>query len=362
MTWTFSPARSGMTTLAAEWDDLNRRLCRAHPFLDTAFVGPLVDCFARADDTLAVYRGPGGVEAMLLLQAPRRGFCSTFLPSQAQLGPTLLPGRASLGELVSARWSTVAVDLLCQDPEYSPLPTLPPGPTHELTPHVTTVAASLVGTFDEYWQQRPRKLREQMRRSIRKLEQNGLALRLDAVVEPEQVRAAVDRYGLLESRGWKGQAGTAIHPDNIQGRFYREVLAGFAARGQGTVYEMYFGGELAASELQIANDFMVIGLKTTYDEALAAAYSPGRLVHYLSLERRFADQRHRVLEYYTNATPDTTRWSTTQRPITHHRIYRYAALSSLTRGYRRLKQRLSTLRRAGPAESPPPQPSADSDG
>src|SRR6185295_10763088 len=103
MTWTFSPARSGMAALAAEWDDLNRRVCRAHPFLDTAFVGPLVDCFAGADDTLAVYRGPGGVEAMLLLQAPRRGICSTFLPSQAQIAPTLLPAPGPLGELVSAR-------------------------------------------------------------------------------------------------------------------------------------------------------------------------------------------------------------------------------------------------------------------
>ena len=343
-----------MTELAAEWDALNQRLCRAHPFLDPAFVGPLVDCFARADDMLAVYRGPVGIDAMLLLQAPRRGICSTFLPSQAQLGPTLLSGPGPLGELLSALRRTVAVDLLCQDPEYSPLPALPPSSTHELTPHVTTVAASLVGSFDAYWQGRPRKLREQMRRSIRKLEQAGLALRLDAVVEPERVRAAVDRYGLLESRGWKGQSGTAIHPDNLQGQFYREVLTRFAARGRGTVYELYFGETLAASELQIANDFMVIGLKTTYDEALAAAYSPGRLVHYLSLERRFADQTHRVLEYYTNATPDTTRWSTTQRPITHHRIYRYAVLSSLMRGYRRLKQRVSP-----PLPAPSPGPEAD---
>jgi len=362
MTWAFFPARAGLTKLAAEWDDLNRRVCRAHPLLDTAFVGPLVDCFARADDMLAVYRGAAGIEAMLLLQAPRRGVCSTFLPSQAQLGPILLSGAAPLGELVSTLRHTMAVDLLCQDPEYSPLPALAPTPTHERTLHVTTVAASLEGTFDEYWQGRPRKLREQMRRSIRKLEQAGLALRLDAVVEPDHVRAAVDRYGLLESQGWKGRSGTAIHPDNIQGQFYRDVLTRFAARGQGTVYELYFGGALAASELQIANEFMVVGLKTTYDEALGSTYSPGRLVHYLSVERRFADRRHRVLEYYTNATPDTTRWSTTQRPITHHRVYRYAALSSLVRGYRRLKERVSSFRRAGEPEPPLPQPPPETDG
>jgi hypothetical protein len=362
MTWTLYPARTGMAELAAEWDDCNRRLCRGHPYLDTGFLGPLVECFAGKDARLAVHRGPAGADAMLLLEAPRRGICSTFLPSQAQLGPVLLAGPEPLRDLPAALGGTLAVDLLCQDPEYSPLPALSPGPTHEISSHVTTVAACLEGTFDSYWQGRSRKLREQMRRSLRKLEEAGLAVRLDAVTEPGQVRAAVDRYGLLESRGWKGKAGTAIHPDNVQGRFYREVLARFAARGRGTVYELYFGGELAASELQIANDFMAIGLKTSYDETLSPAYSPGRLVHYLLLQRRFAEQELRVLEYYTNATADTMRWSTARRPITHHRIYRSAMLASVVRGCRRLKERVSGLRRGKRPAAPAPELSPEADG
>jgi CelD/BcsL family acetyltransferase involved in cellulose biosynthesis len=362
MTWTVYPAKAGMAELAAEWDDCNRRLCRAHPYLDTAFVGPLVECFAPDDARLAVHRESAGTDAMLLLEAPRRGICSTFLPSQAQLGPVLLARAEAIAELAAALRGSLAVDVLCQDPEYSPLPALPPGPIHEVTPHVTTVAASLEGSFDAYWQGRPRKLREQMRRSLRKLEEAGLAVRLDAVTEPDQVRAAVDRYGLLESRGWKGKAGTSIHPDNVQGRFYRDVLARFAARGRGTVYELYFGGELAASELQIASDVMAIGLKTTYDETLSQAYSAGRLVHYLLLQRLFAERRQRVLEYYTNATPDTMRWSTTQRPITHHRFYRSAVLASIVRGYLRLKERMSRLRRARQPDSPTPELSPEADG
>jgi hypothetical protein len=362
MTWTVYPARTGMAELAGEWDDCNRRLCRGHPYLDAAFVGPLVECFAGDGARLAVHRGSAGTDAMLLLEAPRRGICSTFLPSQAQLGPVLLAGHQPLSALAPAVGAALAVDVLCQDPEYSPLPALPPGSTHEVTPHVTTVAASLAGTFAGYWQGRPRKLREQMRRSLRRLEEAGLAVRLDAVTAPDRVRAAVERYGVLESRGWKGKAGTSIHPDNVQGRFYRDVLARFAARGQGTVYELYLGGELAASELQIANDFMAIGLKTTYDETLSQAYSAGRLVHYLLLERLFAEQRLRVLEYYTNATPDTVRWSTTQRAITHHRFYRSAAVAAVVRGYRRLKERASGLRCAGPPDSAAPQPSTDADG
>ena len=362
MSWTVYPARTALAGLAGEWDDCNRRLCRGHPYLDTGFVGPLVDCFAGEDARLAVHRGPAGADAMLLLEAPRRGLSSTFLPSQAQLGPVLLAGPEPLRALAGALKGTLAVDVLCQDPEYSPLPALPPGRTHEVSPHVTTVAASLEGTFDAYWQGRPRKLREQMRRSLRKLEEAGLAVRLAAVTEPDQVAAAVHRYGLLESRGWKGKAGTAIHPDNVQGRFYHEVLARFAARGRATVYELYFGGELAASELQIANDFMAIGLKTTYDESLSQAYSAGRLVHYLLLQRLFAERRLRVLEYYTNATPDTMRWSTTQRPITHHRIYRWAALATGARGYRRLKDRLSGLRRAKQPDAPARDLSPEADG
>ena len=37
MTWTVYPARTGMAELAAEWDDCNRRLCRAHPFLAVSY-------------------------------------------------------------------------------------------------------------------------------------------------------------------------------------------------------------------------------------------------------------------------------------------------------------------------------------
>jgi len=40
------------------------------------------------------------------------------------------------------------------------------------------------------------------------------------------------RYGILESAGWKGKSGTSIHPENIQGAFYDEVLQSFAPNRQ----------------------------------------------------------------------------------------------------------------------------------
>ncbi len=349
MTWTFYPAKSGFPELAAEWDNLNRHLGHAHPMLDRAFVGPLVQYFASSDDRLALCRTAAGVAALLLLRARGSGIWLSFLPSQAQIAPMLLGDPAYIPALLRALpGRVVALDLLCQDPDYSLLPALPSSTTHEVTLHATTTATGLSGTFDAYWQSRPQKLRENLRRSFRKIEQAGIKFRLEVTSSPALVPEACARYGLLESRGWKGQAGTALHPDNAQGRFYQEVLAGFAARGQGFTCELYLDDSLAASQLLIGNDFMAIGLKTTYDETITA-YSPGRLLHYLVLQRLFLEQRHRVLEYYTNATPDTLRWGTTQRPITHHRFYRYRWLPPLMRGYRRLK---AALDRRGAGAAP----------
>ena len=329
MTWTFHPAKSGFGVSRAEWDGLNQRLHAGHPMLDSAFVGPLVECFAGPDDRLAVLRRGDGVDGMLFLRGGGRGIWSTFLPSQAQIAPTLLKAADQVPALLSALpGRVVALDLLCQDVGYSPLPALPPSASHEVTLHATTTATSLAGTFDAYWQSRPQKLRE-----------NLLKCRLEVASSPELVREACARYGLLESRGWKGKAGTALHPENIQGRFYQEVLTHFAERGEGFGCELSLGDALAASQLLIGNRLMAIGLKTTYDEAVTTL-APGRLLHYLVLQWLFSEQRHRVLEYYTNATADTLRWGTAQRAITHHRFYRYRWVPAVTRAFRRLKAAL----------------------
>ena len=341
MSWSFYPAKAGFPEFAADWDELNRRLYRGHPFLDTAFVGPLVNHFAAADDILAMHRTGGVVDAMLLLHQPAHGICASFLPSQAQIAPALLQSTEPLHTLLrSLPRFAVALDLLCQDPEHSITAALASYPGHEASAHATTTATSLVGTFKAYWQARSRKLREQIRRTLKKAEENGLKPRLEVASEPDTLKERLKRYGLLESRGWKGQAGTAIHPGNVQGRFYEEVLLRFGKRSRSFVYELYMGDHLAASQLLIGNDYMLIGLKTTYDEALAV-YSPGRLVHYLLLEREYAAQRFQVLEYYTNASAETLRWGTGQRVITHHRLYCYPWMLRLAMSYRNLKKLLT---------------------
>ena len=127
--------------------------------------------------------------------------------------------------------------------------------------------------------------------------------------EPDAIVAAVDRYSVLESAGWKGRNGTALHPDNLQGEFFRRVMQRFAHRASARVWELWIDGQLAASRLAIGTPDMLVMLKTTYDEQLAR-YAPGMLLLRRVIEEEFTAARHRRIEFYTNATPAQHAWAT----------------------------------------------------
>jgi hypothetical protein len=82
---------------------------------------------------------------------------------------------------------------------------------------------------------------------------------------------------------------------------------------------------------------MLITLKTTYDESLAA-YAPGRLLDYLFLEREFSEKRFSVVEFYTNASSERQSWGTGTRTISHITVYRARVIKQLVQAYHCAKQ------------------------
>src|SRR5204862_5121764 len=132
--------------------------------------------------------------------------------------------------------------------------------------------------------------------------------RLVEIGDAASMAQAVAEHGRLESAGWKGQTGTAIHADNVQGRFYREALERFATTDAARVYQLHLGGRVIASQLAIQQNRMMVLLKTAHDESFAA-YSPGRLLDYLMLERLFEQRSVSVVEFYTKASSEDARWS-----------------------------------------------------
>lgn len=354
MAWDFLNARDALAspdgTPCREWDTLNDTLFNSHPLLCHAFVGPLVRHFGARDLQLARLGDARAPQALLLVQQHCAGLWQTFLPGQAQISP-MLPGKEfdPLALLRALPGLATGIAFLCQDPLYS-FAAGGSSATHgEEQRHCTTTAVSLDTSFEQYWNQRPKNLRKNMKRYFSRAEDDGHAPALRLVSDPHDLPAALERYGILESAGWKGKAGTAIHPGNQQGLFYADVMSGFAAFDGARIYELYLGDHLAASRLCIARGGMLVVLKTTYDESLSQL-APGRLLLYSLLEMEFTNGKFATVEFYTNASHDSISWATATRDISHRTWYRYPAIRSLIVGSRRVRQAFS---RPGP---PPPTP------
>ena len=347
MPWSFHPARSTFGQFAESWDALNASLLGGHPLFHSEFLQALLTHFGDDGTLLAVHRSADGVDALIPLVRRRFGW-RTFIPAQTQVSPMLAATPAPIGDL-PRRLPGVALslDLLCQDPDCSPWLDVLDGRHVRTIPHTHTMNIDLEGDFETYLLGRNRKVRETIRRKIRRTSEN-FAIDLRLVTSPDEMPAAVERYGKIESSGWKGQQGTAVHSSNVQGRFYVDVFTSFARRGQATVYELYLDDALVASKLTVSSDRMIVNLKKAYVEDFQA-HSPGRLLDYMEIEREFSEGRYSVMEYYTNAHRDDLSWASSDRYISHVTIYRSPAVASLYSAYGVLKQKFSA-----------PAPQADS--
>jgi len=212
---------------------------------------------------------------------------------------------------------------------------------HIVKPYALTMAIETSGTFDDYWQMRPGQLRKNLRRYRQRAEKRFATREFLIISAPEQIEAAVKRNGEIESAGWKGKAGTAIHADNQQGRFYADVLVQFARQGQAQALELQLDDRIVASRLLICNDNMAIILKTTYDETLADI-APGLQHLQETLQHFFSEKKQPRIEFYTNANRDQAEWATSLRYIRHHQIFRNESLAGLHALGRRARNALAS--------------------
>jgi hypothetical protein len=338
-TWQLIPAKA-FSEYAEEWDKLNERLYQSHPMLDSRFVGALIKYFGKPQTLIALYPKNAKQKCNFILLQPRKlGLWETFLPGQAQISPLLCSTPEALPKLFktlsSFAWS---LDLLCLDPLF----------TFELNfskkfnrlQHSTTINIDISGSFDNYWKTRSKNLRKNITRYFNRLSKENIPFDFKAYSNKQEITKALHRYGELESNGWKGSEGTAIHSTNIQGQFYAEVLTQFALNQQAEITELYFNDQLVASRMIIHNDQMLIILKTTFDESYSS-YAPGRLLLYLVIEREFKFKRTKFIEFYTNANEDQIAWSTGQRQIEHITIYKSDFSQKLNKALRKIKSIVS---------------------
>jgi CelD/BcsL family acetyltransferase involved in cellulose biosynthesis len=91
---------------------------------------------------------------------------------------------------------------------------------------------------------------------------------------PETIAQALQRFLALESRGWKGAAGTALIQSNAHRRFAEAALDALAGRGEAMVAELMLDGRDIASVILLRSGNRAWSWKIAYDEGMAR-FSPG---------------------------------------------------------------------------------------
>jgi hypothetical protein len=319
MAWNFKPAAASFEAACADWDSLN--LARGHHLLlDSKFVAPLLRHFGQNGVMLGFNkdsRKPG----MALLEKKRPGIWETFQPSQAPMGLIAFGYQDETGEglLELARalpGLPLELAVLQQDPAHTSFPAPQALPNLEVVDYISTPYLPITGTFEEYWKARGTNLRHNLARRHRRMTEQKISLELKVHRTPESVAGCIREYGSLESKGWKGKDGTAIHEDNAQGRFYREMLENFCASGEGVIYQWCLDGKLAASDLCLQRAGTMIVLKTAYDEELNQ-HSPALMMREEIMRQVYEQGVIKVVEFYGRVMEWHTKWCGDVRTMYH---------------------------------------------
>lgn len=342
LTWRGLDARALSTDvgLRSDWDRLNRTGLDL-PFLASDAICAALDEFGSGREVLLCGSEGGRDRAILLLTPSGRLRWSTFQPSQIPLGcwvaepdltPTLLAAQAlssrCLGNLA------LVISLTQIDPLQAPRAHDDPWCRHD--DYIPTAWLEVAGSFDEYWAGRGKNLRQNLRKQRAKLAAEGLVVELLLWRDAAEIAPALDRYGMLESSGWKAGQGTAIHPDNAQGRFYRRLLEQAALRNETLITEYRFGGRTVAMNLGLLRNGTWVVLKTAYDESTAKSLSPASLLREAELQHFFdADPAVARIEYYGRVMEWHTRLTEHQRTLYHLTCYRWAWLKQVAERRRR---------------------------
>lgn len=331
MKWTFFPiAQFGQ--LAPTWNALNDG-AGSLPFLHSRFIQPLCEVFGDRNLKIALCESAQGPLAMGIVTRKGLAQWETFQPSQLPLGAWVMRPDQDFERLLSVLVKSLpgmalALGVMQQDPTCSRRPA-ESARLHTLD-YIRTAWVPIAGSFDDYWAMRGKNLRHNMKRQRAKLEQDGITTSLEVLTRPEDVGPAIEDYGRMESGGWKAAGGTAIHPDNAQGRFYRNMLEAFCRAGDGRIYRYRFGERVVAVDLCIEGGGVIVILKTTYDESIKTI-SPTFLMRQEAFRKLFEERRVNRIEFFGKLMEWHTKWSDEVRTLFHINYYRWPFLPGIRR-------------------------------
>lgn len=330
MSWNVAPAHQ-FATYAARWRALHAA-CGAHVLLDYDFVAPLLKHVGSGRELVAWNEQDGHVTAMALVAPAGRGSWCTFQPPQAPVGLWLqLPGQdieqLMLGLMRALPGFPLVFGVTQLDPMMLPRPA--DSDSVRTLDYIDTARVTIAGSFDDYWNARGKNLRANLKKQRARLAKEGINPRLVISRDASEMAGAVADYGRLEGASWKAACGTAVHPQNEQGRYYRAMLETLCRHGAASVFRYYFGEKLVAMDLCVEDRDSIVVLKTSYDESVPASLSPALLMREEACRRLFDDGQFQRLEFYGRVMEWHLRWTEEVRSMYHVNCYRWPGLRRL---------------------------------
>ncbi len=124
------------------------------------------------------------------------------------------------------------------------------------------------GGWEAYFNHLSPKLRANLRRRGRRLQQSG-DVRMEVVGSGQDVVEALEEGLRIEAAGWKGRAGTAIADDEATHRFYSLLARRAAQRGWLRLHFLRVGGRRIAFDFSLFYADKAYLLKPAYDPEFA---------------------------------------------------------------------------------------------
>ncbi|MDH3225948.1 MAG: GNAT family N-acetyltransferase [Thermoleophilia bacterium] len=168
------------------------------------------------------------------------------------------------------------------------------------------------GTWDDYWAERGGKLRGEVRRVRRRLEETG-ELTEDSGLEIDDLEALLAECMDLEASGWKGEQGSALAQREHERALYLALARWSAERGWLRVPTLRLDGAPIAFQFNVEAHGVKYGLKMGYARELRK-FAPGMLLLATEIERAFGDPAIELYDLEGDMSEAyKARWATSSR-------------------------------------------------
>lgn len=324
-------SEEGLRELADAWRELDQ-----DPFVSPEWILTWWECFGRGRLVACTAWREGRLEGVLPLQrrGPRLLSPVNEHTPRFDIAARSDDARAAvLQSLVATRASAVVLDALRDDGataawlRETELPRLRVERVRHVSPWVETT-----GSFAEYRAQTRANWQAPLERLERKMvREQGAQFHL--LQRPVDLELTLRQGFAVEASGWKGTGGTAITSRPETERFYRDLSAAFARRGELVLSWLTFGEKMVAFDLSLHSDGALLLLKTGYDES-HSRLAPG-LVLRLAVVRRCIELGIACHELLGDDLPWKRKFAQRAHRHVEIRLYRRDPLAAGQWSYRR---------------------------